>query len=155
MKRFAIQMHLLVMLLVADIVDWLQFTLSTTCFIEANLGEMLSSRTRTLFFSSLPVMWFKSVRLVHNWNSDQSLLTGIGTQHLFPTVVYWLTCRHAQTIGYVIVQTPDPFPQSFISGTGWNSQYLWKMNTQNHSVLQVFQSFSHKCKTLFFQSCRK
>ena len=26
--------------------------------------------------------------------------------------------RHAQTIDYVFVQTPDPFPQSFISKTG-------------------------------------
>ena len=26
--------------------------------------------------------------------------------------------RHAQTIDYVIVQTPDPFPQNFVSRTG-------------------------------------
>ena len=29
------------------------------------------------------------------------------------------------------------------------------MNTQNLSTLQVFQSFSHKCKGLFLQSCPK
>ena len=29
------------------------------------------------------------------------------------------------------------------------------MNTQNLSTLQVFQSFSHKCKSLFLQSCPK
>ena len=29
------------------------------------------------------------------------------------------------------------------------------MNTQNFSTLQVFQSFSHKCKSLFLQSCPK
>ena len=29
------------------------------------------------------------------------------------------------------------------------------MNTQNLSTLQVFQSFSHKCKCLFLQSCPK
>ena len=29
------------------------------------------------------------------------------------------------------------------------------MNTQNLSTLQAFQSFSHKCKISFFQSCRK
>ena len=29
------------------------------------------------------------------------------------------------------------------------------MTTQNLSTLQVFQSFSHKCKSLFLQSCPK
>ena len=29
------------------------------------------------------------------------------------------------------------------------------MNTQNCSTLQLFQSFSHKCKSLFLQSCPK
>ena len=29
----------------------------------------------------------------------------------------------------------------------------WTMNTQNLSTLQVFQSFAHKCKSLFLQSC--
>ena len=64
-------------------------------------------------------------------------------------------CHHAQTIDYVIVQTPDPFPQTFISRTDWNSQKFWTMNTQNFSIPQVFQSFSHKCKSLFLQSCAK
>ena len=36
--------------------DGALFTLSTTCFIKANLGYTLSSRTRILFFSSLPGM---------------------------------------------------------------------------------------------------
>ena len=30
-----------------------------------------------------------------------------------PAVNYWFICRHAQTIDYVIVQTPDSFPQNF------------------------------------------
>ena len=42
------------LLLLADIVDWILFTLSTTCFIKGNLGETLSSRTRILLFSRLP-----------------------------------------------------------------------------------------------------
>ena len=154
-KRFAIQKHLLILLLPADIVDWVLFTLSTTCFIKANLGETLSSRTPTLFFSSLPVMWCQSGRLVHNWDSDQSWLTGIETQHLFPTINHWLTCRHAQTIDYVIVQTPDAFTQNFICRTGWNTQQYWTMNTKNLSNLEVFQSLSHKCKNVFLQPCPK
>ena len=76
-------------------------------------------------------------------------------QRLFPLVNCWLICHHTQTIGYVIVQTPDPFPQIFISRTDWNSQNFWTMNTQNLSTLQMFQSFSRKCKCLFLQSCPK
>ena len=76
-------------------------------------------------------------------------------QRLFPLVICWLICRHAHTIDYIIVQTPDPFPQFFSSRTSWNSQNFWTMNTQNLSTLQVFQSFSHKCKNLFLQSCPK
>ncbi len=76
-------------------------------------------------------------------------------QRLFPLVICWLICRHAQMIDYVIVQTPDPFPQNFISRNSWNSGNFWTMNKQNLSTLQVFQSFSHKCKNLFLQSCPK
>ena len=83
----------------------------------------------------------------------QNLLTGIEMQRLFPLVFFWLICRHAQTIDYVFVQTPDPFPQNIISRTGWNSQKIF--SKQNLSTLQVFQSFSHNCKTLFIQSCPK
>ena len=32
---------------------------------------------------------------------------------------------------------------------------FWTMNRQNLSTLQVFQSFSHKSKSLFLQSCPK
>ena len=76
-------------------------------------------------------------------------------QRLFLLVICWLICHHAQTIDYVIVQTPDPFPQNFISRTSWNSQKFWTMITQNLSTLQVFQSYSHKCKSPFLQSCPK
>ena len=76
-------------------------------------------------------------------------------QRLFLLVICGLICHHAQTIDYVIVQTPDPIPQKFISRTDWNSQKFWTMKTQNLSTLQVFQSFSHECKSLFLQSCPK
>ena len=60
-----------------------------------------------------------------------------------------------QTIDYVNIQTPDPFPQSFISRTASNSATFWTTNTQKFSTLRVFQSFFHKCKRLFLQSCLK
>ena len=41
-------------------------------FHQSTLGETLSSRTRILFSSSLPMMWCKSLRLVDNWDSIQS-----------------------------------------------------------------------------------
>ena len=63
---------MLILLLLANVVGWVLFTISTTSFIKAKLGETMSFRTLTLFFSSLTVMWCKSVRLVHNWDSEQS-----------------------------------------------------------------------------------
>ena len=76
-------------------------------------------------------------------------------QCLSPLVICCLICRHAQTIDYVIVQTPDPFPQSFISRTGWNIGKFWTTKTKKFSTRQVMQSFSHKCNNLFLQSCPK
>ena len=75
--------------------------------------------------------------------------------YLFPLVICWLICHYAQTIDYVIVQSPDPFTQNIISRNDWNSQKFWTMNTQHLSTLHVFQSFSHKCKSLFLQFCPK
>ena len=102
----------------------------STFYIKHNLfhrskhGRDVELQNTHIVFSSLHVIWCKSVRLVHNWDSDHNYLTGIETQHLFPTIIYWLTCRHAQTIEYVIVQTPDTFAQNFISRTGWNGQKI-------------------------------
>ena len=71
-KRFTIQKRLLILLLLEDIMDWVLLTISTTCFIKANLGETLSSRTRTLFSSNLSVIRWKSARSLHSWVSDWS-----------------------------------------------------------------------------------
>ena len=80
---------------------------------------------------------------------------GIETLHLFPTVDYECTCRQQQTNDNVILETPDLFPENSISLTGWNSQNLWMMNINSFSTIQVLQSFSHKSKSLFLQSCPK
>ena len=37
--EIAIQKHMLISLMLEDIVDWVLFTFSTICFIEANMGE--------------------------------------------------------------------------------------------------------------------
>ena len=116
---------------------------------------MLNSKKRTLFSSSLPVMWCKSVRWVHNCILDQSYLTHIEPQRQFPTVIYWLTCRRVQTIDYAILQTVEPCHQNFSSRTDWHMQSFWTMNIQNFSTLRLFQWFSRKCKSLSLQSCPK
>ena len=95
------------MLLLEDIVFWVIFTFSTTCFIEAKLGDTLSSKTSTLFSPKFPPMWCNLVRLVQKWDSYQSQLTGIETNHLLAPAICWLICRHERTIECVIVQTPD------------------------------------------------
>ena len=93
MKRFAIQKHLLKLLLLADIMDWVLFTLSTTCFSKANLGEALSSRTRTLFFWSPTVMWCKSV----DWIRASWLVSRRNICSLRSFFV-WLVAKHRRWI---------------------------------------------------------
>ena len=48
------------------------FHIKTNLFHQSKIGQDMENRTRTLFFSSLPVMRSKSVRLMHNWDSDQN-----------------------------------------------------------------------------------
>ena len=154
-KVFAIEKQLLILLTVEEIVNWELFTLSGTCFIKANLGETLSSRTHTLFSSNLTVTWCKSARLVHSWVSDWSWVVGIETQLLYPTVIYWMACRLEQTNDHVTVQTADQFPEGFVSPTPWNSHNFWTKNTQKVSTVQLFQSFSRKSKFFSFRLARK
>ena len=68
---------------------------------------------------------------------------------MFPSVIWWLTWRHEETIDYVIVQTQEPFHHSFKYRTSWKSQKIWTMNTQILSIFELFQSFSHECKKCF------
>ena len=46
-------------------------------------------------------------------------------------------------------------PSKFYIPNRLKQPKFWTMNTQKISTLQVFQSFSHKCKSLFLQSCPK
>ena len=114
-KRFAIQKHLLVSLNRGLGTVYLK----QNCLLKANLGKTLSSRKCTLFFSNLPVTWCKAVRLVHKWDYDQSPLTAIETQHLFPKNNYWLTFRNKQMSDYVNVQKMYLSPQKFTTPNDW------------------------------------
>ena len=134
MKKIAIWKRLLIMLRLEDIAGWELITLSTTCFNKANLGDKLSSKIRTRFSSNLTSILCESVRLVHNWESNQSFLTSIETQHLFLMVFFWLICCHQQTIDYVIVQTPDSFSRKVVIRTGWNNKRNWR-RTEEISLL--------------------
>ena len=156
MKKFAIQRPLVTLPPLGDIEVWAQSTFNTTFFEQ-------SKRGRDVELQNTHIVLFKSPR-------DVMEVTTLSTQLGFGSLlVDWYRdatsvpfgpllidlSPPAWTIDYVIVQTPDPFPQNFVSRTGWNSQKFWTMSTQNLCTLQVFQSFSHKCKNLFLQSCPK
>ena len=88
-KRFAIQKRLLILLLLEDMVDSALFTLTTTCFKKANLGKTLSSRTGSLFSSSLPVMWCGS-EVVDWYRNETSVPYGQKWFDLPPRTDDWL-----------------------------------------------------------------
>ena len=133
----------------------------STIYIQHNLFHQ-SKLGRDVELQNTHIVLFKSPRDVRQATTISTQLS-LGSELVdwhrdatsVPLVICWLICRHAQTIDYVIVQTPDPFPQNFISRTGWNGQKFWTMNTQNLSILQVFQSFSHKCKVFPFNLAQK
>ena len=153
-KRFAVQRPLSTLPPLGDIGVW-------TIYIKHNFFHQ-SKLGRDVGLQNTHIVLFKSPRDVMQVTTLSTQL-GLGSEVFdwyrvvtsVPLVICWLICRHAQTIDYVIVQTLDPFPQILIPRTGWNSPNFGTMNTQNLSTLQIFQSFSHKCKNLFFQSCSK
>ena len=153
-KRIEIQERLLILLPLENTVNW-------TILIKHNLFHW-SKLWRDVELQNVQIVCFKTPRDVMQV-STLSESVGLGSELIgwyseaisVPYDHYWLICRHEETIDYVFVQTPDPFPQSFKSRTGWNIQNFWTMNTENLFNLQMFQSFPHKSKTLFFHSCPK
>ena len=89
-------------------------------FHQSKLGRDVELLNPHIVLFKSPGMLCNSVRLVHNWDSDHSQFTGMETQHLFPTVIYWMTSRHEQTIDYVTAQTSHPFLQFFLSLNAWS-----------------------------------
>ena len=68
-KRCAMRKSLLIMLLLQDIVDWVLFTLSTTCFIKTILSETLTIQNTRIVLFQLPgvVMQVNNFRRIGNW----------------------------------------------------------------------------------------
>ena len=95
---------------------------------------------------------FEFIDSLKNNGTKYLLFFDDSCEEIFNSKAFVTTHRRLITLLY---NPPDPFPQNFISRNDWNSQKFWTMNTQNFSTLQVFQSFSHKCKSLFLQSCPK
>ena len=84
-------------------------------------------------------------------------MTDIETQQLCPTIIYWLTCRHEQTINCLFVRTTDPFLQFFRFPTSWTT---WNLRTKNRQKNLTIYNFSNlfstkKTASIFLQSCSK
>ena len=100
--RLAFQKRLFLWLLLEDIVDWVLFTLSATFFIEANIVEKLSSTTRTLFSSNLPMMWCKSVRFVHDRDSVRAIwLVLRGNMRFLQSFIIWHVAMNRRSITFL------------------------------------------------------
>ena len=156
MKRFAIQRPLLTLPPLGDIGVWAQSThIKHNLFHQSKLGTdvELQNTHIVLFKSSRDVMQVTTLSTqlgpgseIIDWYRDA---TSVPFGHL----LFDLSPRSDDRLRYCT--KPDPFPQRIIYRTVWSSPKFWTMNTQNLSTLQVFQSFSHKCKNLFLQSCPK
>ena len=107
----------------------------STIYIEHNLFHQ-SKLGRDVEVHNTQIVPLKSLG---DWMQVSTLSAQLG---LVSEVVVWypdavsvtygqslIDFRHKQTIDYVIVQTPDPFLQNFISRTGWNRQKVWTMKT--------------------------
>ena len=134
--------------------------LSTIC-IKHNLFHQ-SKLGRDVELQNTHIVLFKSPR-------DVMQVTTLSTQlGLGSKPVDWYRDTTSVPFGHLLIglspctdhrlrycTSTRSFPQNFIARTVWNNRKLWTMNTKNLSTLQVFQSFSHKCKNLFLQSCPK
>ena len=144
MGKFVTQKFLLILLLIEDIANWVLFTLSKTCYIQANLSEKFNFREDEHCFPQISP-WF---------DASQYAKSTIGTQ---AGAGWMISRRHNWSlrsfidwlVATIILQTPDPFPKSFISRTGWNNQMYRTMNTKNLSILLLSTcsgQFSTKAK---------
>ena len=97
---------------------------SSTIYIKRNLFHQ-SKLGRDVELQNTHIVLFTSPRDVMQVTTlstqlvlGSELVDGIEIQRIFPLVICCLICRHAQTTDYVILQTPDPFRQIFLSRTG-------------------------------------
>ena len=118
------------------------------------LGKTFSSKTLTMFTSVLPVMWCKSVSLVHLYVLNQSLLTRIEKQNVFPTVYCWLTCRHELKLIRLLYKHWIHTLKLFFAEVFKDLKSLEDEHT-NFFKLRVSKLFSRNSKSCVLQSCPK
>ena len=155
MWRFAIQKRLLILLLLEDIVDWALFTSSTNCFIKANLARRWAPKHARCSLQICPwrdasqYAWCSiGTRVRASWLLSRCNICSLRA------FVDWLVATNRRSITLLYKHRIHSL-NFLLSRTDWNSQNFWTMNTQNLYTLQAFRSFSHKCKSLFLQSCPK
>ena len=104
---------------------------------------------------NINIVLLKSLRneILFNRLSPQSDLASVifaakEKQQQKTVVIYWLTCRYDQIIDYLTVQTVERYPTikatPMIETFENHERWTWKLST-----LQLFLSFSCKCKTFF------
>ena len=130
-------------------------------YIKHNLFHQ-SKLGRDVELQNTHIVLFKSPR-------DAMQVTTLSTQlRLGSELVDWYRDATSAPFGHLLIdllpRTDDrlryctntgSIPSNFYIPDRLNSQKIWTLNTQNLSTLHVFQSFSHKCKSLFLQSCPK
>ena len=141
-KKIVFLKHLSELLLLEDTVAWVLFTLTTICFTKANLGETLSSRSRTVLSPNVPLTWCKSSYLAHSWTLNQSQLTGIDRNVCnLPSFVDWLVASNSWLITLMYKHRKDYFKVLYPRpAEKFKTSGQW---TNKIATLQLFQSFSH------------
>ena len=151
-KRFAIQMFLLTFPPLGDM---------NTIYIKHNLFH-LSKLGGDVELQHTHIVLLKSPR-------DVLQVTTLSTQlGLASELVDWYRDATSVAFGHLLIDlspcTNDrlrfctnigSFPSKFCISDRLKQSSFRTMNTQNLSTLQVVQSFSHKWKSLFLQSCPK
>ena len=132
-----------------------------TIYIKHNLFHQ-SKLGRDVALQNTHIVLFKSPR-------DVMQVTTLSTQLcLGSELVDWYRDATSVPFGHLLIdlspRTDDrlcyctntgSIPSKFYIPDRLKQSKFWTMNTQNLSTLQVFQSFSHKCKSIFLQSCPK
>ena len=130
-------------------------------YIKHNLFHQ-SKLGRDVELQNTHIVLFKSPR-------DVMQVTTLGAQlGLGSELVYWYRDATSVPLGHLLIdispRTDDRLyyctntvsvPSNFYIPDQLKQSKFRTMNTKNLSTLQVFQSFSHKCKSLFLQSCPK
>ena len=133
----------------------------STIYIKHNLFHQ-SKLGRVFELQNTHIVHFKSPR-------DVMQITTLSTQlGLGSDLFDWYRDATSVPFGHLLIdlspRTDDrllyctntgSIPSKFYIPEGLKQSKILEMNTQNLSTLQVFQSFSHKCKGFFLQSCPK